>query len=72
MQSLSETIISIIIGFFVSMIITAIVLPVYGHDVSIVDNFQITAIFTVSSIARGYFVRRWFNSMHKKIGAINK
>lgn len=64
LQSLVETCASIAIGFAVSVVITAIVMPAYGHAVSLGENLQITAIFTAASIARGYLVRRWFNSMH--------
>lgn len=59
-MSLVETLASLIIGFAVSVIITAIVMPAYGHDVALSDNIQITAIFTVASLTRGYLVRRAF------------
>ena len=59
--SLSETLISIGIGFVVSLVLTAWLLPIYGHHVTLGDNLQITAVFTVASVLRGYFVRRWFN-----------
>ena len=61
LSSLAETLLSIAIGFVVSLIITALVLPAYGHPVSFGDNLQITGIFTVASIVRGYYVRRAFN-----------
>jgi Na+/H+-dicarboxylate symporter len=60
-SSLLETCASIAICFVVSVVITAFLLPAYGHPVSIGDNLQITAIYTVASIARGYLVRRAFN-----------
>lgn len=60
--SLIEALINVVIGFVVSLIITALVLPAYGHAVTLGENIQITAIFTVASIARAYAVRRWFNS----------
>ena len=60
LHSLLETLASIAIGFCVSLGITAVVLPAYGHPVSWGDNVQITAIFTVASILRGYAVRRVF------------
>lgn len=66
MSSLAETCISIAIGFLVSLGITAVVMPAYGHPVSLGDNLQITAIFTVASIARGYLVRRWFNRLGRR------
>lgn len=59
--SLIEAVINVAIGFVVSLVITAIVLPAYGHAVTFEENLQITAIFTVASIARAYLVRRWFN-----------
>jgi predicted membrane protein len=63
LASLFETLTSIVIGFIVSVILTALVLPYYGHHVTLSQNLQITAIFTVTSIIRGYFVRRWFDGM---------
>lgn len=59
-SSFAETCLSIAIGFVVSLILTALVLPAYGHDVTFGQNLQITGIFTVASIARGYLVRRAF------------
>ncbi len=60
LSSFAETCLSIAIGFVVSLILTALVLPAYGHDVTFGQNMQITGIFTVASIARGYLVRRAF------------
>ena len=59
-MSLIETCASIAIGFVVSVIITALVMPAYGHQVTLQDNIEITLIFTVASIIRGYLVRRAF------------
>ena len=61
LASLGETCLGIAIGFAVSLVITAWLLPAYGHPVSWLDNLQITAVYTVASIARGYVVRRMFN-----------
>jgi hypothetical protein len=52
---------SVAVGFAVSLALTALVLPLYGLDVSFGQNLQITLIFTLASIARGYGVRRLFN-----------
>jgi len=62
LSSLIEAIINVAIGFLVSLALTAVVLPAYGHKVSFADNLQITGIFTISSILRSYAVRRWFNA----------
>lgn len=61
LSSLEETCMSIAIGFVVSLVLTALVLPAYGHAVTFAENVQITAIFTAASIVRGYLVRRAFN-----------
>ncbi len=61
--SLAETLAGIVIGFAVSVAITAVVMPAYGHAVSLGDNIQITAIFTVASIVRSYCLRRAFNAI---------
>lgn len=60
-QSLKETVISTFIGLAVSLITQILVFPLYGMEVSFNQNIQITIIFTVVSVARGYFVRRYFN-----------
>lgn len=62
LSSLIEAVINVAIGFVVSVILTAVVMPAYGHAVTFGQNLQITAIFTVASIARSYCVRRWFNA----------
>lgn len=60
-QSLKETVISTFIGLAVSLITQIVVFPLYGMKVSFNQNIQITIIFTIVSILRGYLVRRYFN-----------
>jgi hypothetical protein len=62
LSSLVEAVFNVAVGFVVSVLITSVVLPAYGHAVTWGDNLQITAIFTVSSIVRSYVLRRLFNS----------
>lgn len=64
-HSLAETVTSITVGFIVSMLLQAVLLPWYGHPISLSDNFQITAIFTVASLLRSYGLRRLFNRLHR-------
>lgn len=59
-KSLIETLVNVGTGFLISMLITHYVFPLYGIPVSTAVNFQITAIYTVASIIRGYFMRRFF------------
>lgn len=58
----AETITSTGVGFVVSMAINAVVMPIYGFHPTLTDNVQITVIFTVVSVLRGYIVRRFFAS----------
>lgn len=62
LSSLIEAVINVAIGFVVSLLLTAWLLPAYGHHVTWSENLQITGIFTIASIARSYFVRRYFNA----------
>lgn len=64
-QSLKETVIPTFIGLAVSLITQIVVFPLYGMEVSFNQNIQITIIFTVVSIARGYLVRRYFNNLKR-------
>lgn len=61
--SLIEVCFNTAIGFVVAYAANAVVMPAFGHHVSATENFWITAIFTVISIARGYCVRRLFEAM---------
>lgn len=65
--SIVETIVSTVAGIVTSILIQIIVYPLYGMEVSFSQNLQLTAIFTVVSIVRGYIVRRFFNkNLHKR------
>lgn len=59
--SMLETVTSTAIGFIVSLVLTAAVLPAFGYPTTWAHDFWITCIFTVASIVRGYVVRRLFN-----------
>lgn len=59
--SLIEALMNTAIGFVISMAISVVVYPAFGHRFTLAQNAGITLIFTVASIARGYVLRRWFN-----------
>jgi membrane protein implicated in regulation of membrane protease activity len=62
LSSFLEATLGTAIGFVISVALTAVVLPAYGHNVTLSQNLQITFIFTVASIVRSYVLRRWFNA----------
>lgn len=54
------------VGFAGSMLIWEFVInPLWGFQTSLLSNFTITCVFTVWSIIRGYYVRRYFNWRQK-------
>lgn len=60
--SLVEQITAASIKFGWAMIVWQyIVAPYFGYDVTLGTNFQITCMFTLSSITIGFFIRRLFN-----------
>jgi hypothetical protein len=62
MSSLIEAVINTAIGFVISLVLTAVVFPAYGHAITFGQNLQITGIFTAASILRSYILRRCFNA----------
>jgi len=60
-DSLMESLTNTAIGFGLSFVVWALVAAAYGIPMNWSTNLQITAIFTVVSIARQYVLRRLFN-----------
>lgn len=69
LESALESASSTAFGFFISFIVwQSIANPVFGYDITLMDNFWLTTIFTIVSLARGYVFRRFFNAgLHKAI-----
>lgn len=60
-SSFVESCLNVGSGFVLSFVIWQNLGPAMGYDVSLTDNFQITSIFTLASVLRGYVWRRYFN-----------
>jgi hypothetical protein len=65
-QSLTETIVNIVLGLIISFLIQLILFPMLKIPVTINENIIITIVFFVASLVRGYSVRRYFNKKHNK------
>tara|TARA_Y100000294_G_C8428212_1_gene285662 strand:+ start:342 stop:566 length:225 start_codon:yes stop_codon:yes gene_type:complete len=67
MQSKRESLVEIALnvgsGFLVAWIMTITVLPLFSLNATVSESFQITLIFTLASIIRGYLWRRYFNNI---------
>jgi hypothetical protein len=66
-QSLIEAWTNVAIGWLVGLGTQIIVFPLYGMKVKLIDNMQITIIFTIVSLIRSYLLRRFYNAYHRKI-----
>lgn len=64
-QSMIETAASVAIGYLVALASQLVIFPLFGIHATLSDNLMIGAWFTVISIIRGYFVRRFFNWLHQ-------
>lgn len=64
--SVIEASANIAIGAGVALLAQIIVFPWFGLHPTFTDNLQITAIFTLVSFVRSYFVRRLFNRLDIK------
>mgnify|MGYP000275895346 CR=1 FL=1 len=64
-QSLLEAIANILIGMGVAFAAQLIVFPALGIAVRLDQNVQITVAFTAVSLVRSYYVRRFFNWLHR-------
>ncbi len=65
-QSLIETLTSVFVGWLIGVILNLTILPLFDYNITVVDSLWVSLIFTAVSVARGYVVRRIFNSKEKQ------
>ncbi len=61
LESLYEASINTFLGFVIAFISQLVFFPIVGIEVTLVQNFILTVLFTLVSIIRTYIVRRFFN-----------
>lgn len=61
--SFLKSLVSTAVGFIVALGANALVLPLFGFSPNLAQNFAITSIYTVISVARGYLLERAFEAM---------
>lgn len=66
-HSVIESIINILIGLGFGFAGQILIFPLYGMEVSIATNIQISIWFTAISFLRSYLIRRWFNKIMIKV-----
>jgi hypothetical protein len=63
--SLLESIVNVVVGYFVALLSQIIIFPLVGISATIRDNLIVGLCFTVVSIVRSYTLRRIFNRINK-------
>lgn len=63
-MSLVESVVNILVGLGVAMAANAIILPMFGFDISFKQNLIFGVAMTVVSIVRSYGLRRLFEALH--------
>ena len=62
-QSLLESLINILIGYFTAIGSQMLVFPLFDIIIPLTDNLLIGLYFTAISLIRSYIIRRVFNSI---------
>lgn len=60
-SSLVETLVNVSVGYVIAILSQMVLFPMFGMEISLVDNLIMGGFFTVISIIRGYALRRAFN-----------
>jgi len=64
-QSLLESVLNILVGAVVAFSSQYVIFPMVGiEEISFATHLEITAWFTLISVARSYIIRRYFNGLH--------
>ena len=66
-ESMIETLTSVFVGWLIGVILNLTILPLFNYNITVVDSLWVSLIFTMISVVRGYFIRRFFNSKEKKV-----
>lgn len=67
--SLAEALINVLIGYGINLIANALIFPLFGWHISLKQNIALGVFYTIISIVRSYFIRRWFNKLIQKATA---
>ena len=65
-SSALESLLNILIGFWISVGANIFLLPLWGYKVSLTQGVEIGLAFTLVSFLRSYLLRRAFNFYHTR------
>lgn len=64
--SLAEAGLNIVIGYTVAILAQMAIFPIFDVHISHAEHHMIGVLFTVVSLVRSYYVRRFFNWLHNR------
>lgn len=59
--SFIESWVNIVVGYAVNFTANMLILPLFGFNITFSQNIVLGGLYTVISLIRSYFIRRWFN-----------
>ena len=65
-MSLLESLVSVISGYFLTVLIQFYLFPLFGINVPMLDTLFISLIIVLIAFAKNYSVRRIFNYLHRQ------
>jgi hypothetical protein len=66
--SLIESLSNVFVGLLISFFLNAAIFPIFGWTITLSQNVSIATIYTIVSIVRSYFMRRFFNYISVRFG----
>lgn len=63
-MSLFETVSNTLVGFWLAVLTNMLLFPLFGLPAPFAQSCWIAMVFTILSIFRGYYMRRFFNWMY--------
>lgn len=64
-HSLVESITNTVVGYLINFVANLVVLPMFGFHITALQSLKLSIVFVLISVARGYFIRRFFNLCHR-------
>lgn len=65
--SLYEALFNILIGFSINYVANLLILPLFGFNVGLGDNFLIGLLYTGISLVRQFVIRRYCNARLRRM-----
>ncbi|WP_291155705.1 hypothetical protein [Hyphomicrobium sp.] len=62
-MSLIESIANVVVGYGMAVVAQILIFPAFGLHVTLEQNLQMGAVFTLVSIARSFALRRAFEAL---------